>query len=141
MRYILDACALIAVFKGEPGRSVIDDLITRAETGEISLSVSIVNLIEMHYGNICEFGLDRALEILEIIKATQIEIIDVISDSIFHEASRLKSAYSISLADAIGLATAINLSGMFVTSDGELVEPVTKEQAPVFWFRSPKKKK
>ncbi|GHV60666.1 hypothetical protein AGMMS49587_02750 [Spirochaetia bacterium] len=45
-----------------------------------------------------------------------------------------------SLGDAIGLATAINLEGVFVSSDGELVEPKTQEHAPVFWFRPPKQK-
>jgi hypothetical protein len=39
-----------------------------------------------------------------------------------------------SLGDAIGLASAINLNGVFVTSDSEFVEPKTKEHAPVFWF-------
>jgi hypothetical protein len=36
--------------------------------------------------------------------------------------------------------TAITLKGVFVSSDGELMEPKTKEHAPVLWFRPPKEK-
>jgi hypothetical protein len=43
-----------------------------------------------------------------------------------------------SLGDAIGLATANSLKGLFVSSDGELKEPIALENAPVFWFRPPK---
>jgi predicted nucleic acid-binding protein len=140
LNYILDACALIAVFKDEDGGPEVNDLITRAETDEISLCVSIVNLIEVHYGNIRDFGLEKALEILEIIKSAQIEVIGAIPDAVFYEASRLKAAYSLSLADAIGLATATNRNGLFVTADGEFAEAEAREQAPIHWFRPPKKR-
>ncbi|GHV78404.1 hypothetical protein AGMMS49944_01950 [Spirochaetia bacterium] len=64
----------------------------------------------------------------------------VIDEKILYEASRLKGTYTISLGDAIGLATTIHVNGVFVSSDGELVEPEAAEHAPVFWFRPPKQK-
>jgi predicted nucleic acid-binding protein len=62
--------------------------------------------------------------------------VSVISDQVFHEAARLKSAYKISLGDCIGIATATELSGKFVSSDHHELEAVAKK-APslIFWFR------
>jgi len=41
-----------------------------------------------------------------------------------------------SLGDCIGLATAVELFGQFVTSDHHEIEPVAKDTPSlVFWFR------
>ncbi|GHV33761.1 hypothetical protein AGMMS4952_25950 [Spirochaetia bacterium] len=37
MSYILDACALLAVFKREPGWKKVDSLIMRANAGDFPL--------------------------------------------------------------------------------------------------------
>jgi len=59
-----------------------------------------------------------------------------ISDTIFHETTRLKATYKCSLADAIGIATAIDFSGVFVTADHhELDSIASKETIGFFWFR------
>ncbi|GHV77848.1 hypothetical protein AGMMS49942_26690 [Spirochaetia bacterium] len=42
--------------------------------------------------------------------------------------------------DAIGLAVAIDMKGVFVTADGGFKAPETVEHAPVSWFRPPKEK-
>ncbi|GHU67555.1 hypothetical protein FACS189447_09820 [Spirochaetia bacterium] len=102
MTYVLDACALIALLDDEEGKDKVDELFTRAKTGEIVLCISIINMLEVYYGFIRDDGLE--------------------------------------CADKIP-ATAINLNGVFVTSDGEFEEPEAKEHAPVFWFRPPKEKK
>ncbi|GHV95794.1 hypothetical protein AGMMS50293_21140 [Spirochaetia bacterium] len=141
MTYVLDACALIALLDDEEGKDKVDELFTRAKTGEIVLCISIINMLEVYYGFIRDDGLECADKILAPIDETPLQIIDLVSQSVYKEAARLKGAYNISLADAIGLATAINLNGVFVTSDGEFEEPEAKEHAPVFWFRPPKEKK
>ena len=38
MLYLLDACALLAVFNGEPGANVVLDLLERARAGAIRLT-------------------------------------------------------------------------------------------------------
>ncbi|GHV87774.1 hypothetical protein AGMMS50267_01340 [Spirochaetia bacterium] len=77
--------------------------------------------------------------------ASQIYIIS--SRPVYRDVARFKSIYkgsktesALSLADAIGLATAIDMKGVFVTTDGGFLEPEAAEQAPVFWFRPPKQK-
>ena len=43
--YILDACALLALFDDEPGADIVEDLIDRAKNNEIALIMNAANLI------------------------------------------------------------------------------------------------
>jgi predicted nucleic acid-binding protein len=138
--YVLDACALIALLDDEEGKDKIDELFTKARAGEISLYINIINLLEVYYGYIRVDGIESASKILAPISETPLKIVDVISQPIYQEAARLKGAFSISLADAVGLATAINFGGIFVTSDGEFKQVEPWEKAPLLWFRPPKEK-
>jgi predicted nucleic acid-binding protein len=145
MTYVLDACALIALLKKEEGADKIRDILKETKAGTSAVYMSIVNLIEVHYGFTKALGQKPALKILEKIHNLPIQIIDTVNNDVFEETVRIRSTYnrtngSISLADAIGLATAINLKGVFVSSDGEFLEPEFKEHAPIFWFRPPKQK-
>ena len=59
-----------------------------------------------------------------------------ISRKAYREAARLKATYRISIADCIGLATASELSGQFVSSDHHELDAVgERENIPFFWFR------
>jgi PIN domain nuclease of toxin-antitoxin system len=146
MTYILDACALIALLNEEEGKDKIDDLFNQAKAGKITLCMSIINLLEVYYGFIGVDGPDRANEILAPIDETPLCIIDSISQPVYREAARFKSTYkgsktesSLSLADAIGLATAIDMKGVFVTADGGFKTPEAEAHARS-WFRPPKQK-
>ena len=135
MIYILDACALVSYLIDEPGSDIVEDLLKKAADGEVEIYMHIVNLIEVHYANVRNLGSEQAGIILENIFASPIQIVPVISDTIFHHSARLKSAYKCSLADTIGIATAIELSGHFVTSDHHELETVDKnESIPFIWL-------
>jgi predicted nucleic acid-binding protein len=109
----------------------------RPKKGEIALSMSIINLLEVYYGFIGERGVDIAKEMMACIDDTPLKIITHISQTVYDEAARLKGTYRrISLADSIGLATAAELSGQFVTSDHHEIEKVDEnEPIDIFWFR------
>jgi predicted nucleic acid-binding protein len=133
--YILDACALIAFLNRETGQEIVADLLKKAQMGEAAIYMNIVNLIEVYYGYIRDVGRDNAAIILERIYAAPITIRETISKPVFHEASRLKSAYKCSLADAVGLATAVTMGGTFVTSDHHELEAVEQnEHIPILWL-------
>ena len=136
MIFVFDACALIAYINNEQGYDVVEDMLKKAVDGEAQIFMNIINLMEVHYANIRNLGKDQASIILEKILATPIQVVSVISDKIFHEASLFKVTYKMSLGDCIGLATAVELSGQFVTSDHHEFEPVAKDNPSlVFWFR------
>jgi len=56
---------------------------------------------------------------------------------VYNEAARIKGIYHrLSLADAVEVATAIDLSGIFVTADHHELETIeSKEMLNFLWFR------
>jgi predicted nucleic acid-binding protein len=140
MTYVLDASAVIAIFREEAGKEKVRDILREAENGTASVYMSVVNLIEVSYKFYRDLGKEADDALLERIYRMPIQVQPTIAENVFSEASRLKGTYKMSLGDAIGLATAINLKGVFVSSDGELTEPEAAEHAPVFWFRPPKER-
>lgn len=139
--FILDACALISYLNDEPGSDIVDDLLKNAVNGEIEIYINIINLIEVHYANTRILGSEQAAIILDTILAAPIQVVSVISDTIFQQSARLKASYKCSIADAIGLATAIDLSGQFVTSDHHELEPIAENEViPFLWLPSHPKK-
>ena len=136
MNYILDACALLAFLNDEEGGDKIEDLLNQSFEGDISVSMSIVNLLEVYYNELRDKGADVAKTVLEVVQDYSLNIIKTISNKTFHEAAHLKTTYKMSIADCIGLATAIELSGQFVTSDHHELEQVAKQTSQfIFWFR------
>jgi predicted nucleic acid-binding protein len=137
MTSVLDACALIAWLKNEPGADVVDDLFDRAEEGGIDLLISIINLVEVHYGFMKDLGKDRAREIMQTVRETAIKVIDTTDDAVFEEVARLKSTLKkFSLADAFGLATASVYGASFVTCDHhELDKFQDQVNIPFLWIR------
>ena len=141
MVYVLDACALITYLNDEPGSDIVRDLLKKAVNGEITIFINIINLIEVHYANIRSLGYEQAAIVLEQIRSSPIRIIANFSDAVFQEASRLKAYYKCSLADAIGLASAIELSGQFVSSDHHELEVIEEnETISIFWLPAHSKK-
>jgi predicted nucleic acid-binding protein len=133
--YVLDACALVAVLKGEPGGVVVRDLYQKANNGEASLIMNKVNLFEVYYGFYRENGKAYAENILENVKQSIVAVHEF-SDEIFMEAGRLKAAYKMSLADSIAVAQASVSGGVLLTSDHhELDMAERKESIKFHWIR------
>jgi len=136
LTYILDACALIALFKQEQGAEKIRALLDETLAGQSVIYMNIINLIEVHYGFYRALGQEKSGFILEQIYTMPIYFIDTIDTIVFSETSRLKAQYAIPLGDAIGLATAIKMKGTFVTADHSDFGKIEKiETVPFFWFR------
>ena len=135
--YVLDACALVALLKGENGSEEVDNLFQQTAQGDTALCMNIVNLLEVYYGFIGDIGLSETRDMINTIHSTPLAIIDTISPRVYHEAARLKGTYHrLSLADAVGVATAIERGGVFVTADHHELEVVAnKETLNFFWFR------
>jgi predicted nucleic acid-binding protein len=83
MNYVFDACALLSYLHDEPGSDVIDELLKKTTDGKTAIYMNIVNLIEAHYVNVRNLGADKATVILEKILAAPIQIVSVVSDTIF----------------------------------------------------------
>jgi predicted nucleic acid-binding protein len=136
--YVLDACALIAFLAEEIGEGyeAVDALLVRTETEDMTICISIINLVEVYYGFIQKYGtVEAADEIMRNVSSLPIETITTISDTVYHETARYKAKYSISLADAFLCATAKSLSAAIVTKDGEIKPVEQAENLSVLWIK------
>ena len=136
MKYALDACALIAFLNEEAGSEKVDALLTQADKGEHTLYIHRINLIEVFYGYIRDYGLDGARAIMEPVYELPLHCIDTISDEMYNAASFFKGTYRISLGDSIACAFAQSISAALVSADhGDLEQIQNAEKLPVYWIR------
>jgi PIN domain nuclease of toxin-antitoxin system len=134
--YILDACALIAVLNKENGAESVNEILSRAKDGTVNIHINIINLLEVYYGVLREYGNDTAENIISAIKSSPVGIIDIISDSVFKQAGRLKAKYKISLADSLVLAEGIVRDSVVISSDHHEFDLVEQSEGiKFFWFR------
>lgn len=122
MNYVLDACAMIALFRDEPGAEIVWDCLT--ESGS-QCFVHSINLFEVYYNIHRWTGETTAKEAINdlltmgIIERTDLE------RALWEEAGNLKANAStknpVAPPDCFGLALTRKLNGQFLTSDhGEL---------------------
>jgi predicted nucleic acid-binding protein len=140
-KYSLDACALIAFVDNEDGAEIVEGVFNRAAAGEAAIYMRAINLLEVIYGFRPKKTDAEMTELWQDIRTLPIKIIREISDSIINEAARLKSLYKMSLADSIGLATAVELSAQFVTSDHKELEPIERHEPISFLWLPAKPRK
>ena len=114
---------------------MVKDLLESAENGENELYMSIVNLAEVYYNYIRSDGLKDADVIMQEVEKLPVKIIDTISRIVYREAARLKTCYSMSLADTLLCATAKSLTAIVVTKDSELKEVEAGENISVLWIK------
>ena len=136
MIYVLDACALIAFLTEERGAGfeTVDGLLIRAGSGEISLCMNAVNLVEVYYNFIRSDGQAAAGEIMRGVDALPIEYITDINGDIRSEAARFKACYPMSLADAFLCATAKSYSAAALTKDTDIEAAEQAEGISVLWI-------
>ena len=135
-KFILDACALIAYYKLEPGSELVVQFFDQADDEEISLYMHKLNLMEVYYGFFRDDGKEQAEMILSDTSSLPIKIFDDLGDTLFREAGRLKALYDISFADSIALAFAADMGGAIVTADRhEFSVLENREPIRFIWIR------
>jgi predicted nucleic acid-binding protein len=135
--FLLDACAFIALILAENGAMMVKDLLDRAESGEIFVSICAINLLEVYYGVIKNSGVEYADMVLDSIKNSSISVINPLEyEDVFKEAGRIKANYRLSLADATALAYASVMNCTLVTSDHHEMDIVeSNEKIKFLWVR------
>ena len=114
--YVLDAFALLAHFKNEPGALRMGELFAGASAAGQDLPISAVNLAEVIYKTIRQFGPDRAQQVLGKVRQLPIDVVDI-DEQLALDAAVIKGTYRISYADCIAAALAQRLGAILVTGD------------------------
>jgi predicted nucleic acid-binding protein len=134
--FVLDACALLALLRNEPGADKVAAVINAANNGEAETLMHKANLLEVYYDLYRSLGREKADLIISEIKKRPIRINTEITDEIFSEAGRLKASYRISFADSFALAQALVTGGGLMTSDHHEFDSIAgKENIKFIWIR------
>ncbi len=121
MNYALDACAMIAYLRGEPGGNVVASLLT---TPSASCYAHMINLLEVYYDFIRRANEASARAALAVLRADGIIERRDMSRPFAFQVARLKARGRISLADCFCISLALNLGGEVVTSDHHEFDPL-----------------
>jgi predicted nucleic acid-binding protein len=138
--YILDACALIAYRRDEPGAKVIQNILMEAKANKIKLSMHLLNLTEVYYGEYRKSGEKAAHAVLRDIIELPIALIADLDMEILKVAGRFKAQNKMSLADAVVSAVAALSGATIVTADGEFMPLSASGAVSIQFFRDPIKK-
>lgn len=116
--YVLDSFALMAHFEGEPVGVQVLELLEKAENGDITLGISLMNVGEIAYLMSRERGRDSAKSMLADLKILPITFYEATEERIL-AAAWIKADYPISYADAFAVGLAKELKAKLVSGDPE----------------------
>jgi predicted nucleic acid-binding protein len=132
--FVLDAWPVMEWLKGRsPAASAFEALLLRAERREISLCISRINLGEVRYSIAKEYGEAAGSVLLAQFLHFPIEVVTV-TDNDIDEASKLKSLYSISYADAFAAVLAMERGAPLVTRDPEFRQLALTGMLTLHWL-------
>lgn len=130
--YVFDTSAIIALIDDEAGADTVWELLQLALKGEISVFVSILTVVELHYRLLRQKGEIFANQRLDELYQMPITVVDF--TKIFAKQSAIyKSSGKLSFADACIASTAKQLNAILVHKDpeyGSLMDDVRQLALP-----------
>ncbi len=135
-KFVLDACAIIALLRGETGYAIVQQKLEDAAEQKLEIFLHRATILEIYYDSVRIVGQKKADTILSIINAYPVNQIDDLSDIFIKDASYFKTHYKISFADCFVLATAKTNNSTVVTSDHHEFDAIEKNGDLSFeWIR------
>lgn len=133
--YILDTSAILTFVEDEDGSDVVNELLVKAEKGEIRICLAFVSITEVFYITLQERDEAEAQRRIELIQSLAIQI-EESNEDINLRAGHFKAHNHLSLADAYIAAVCVLNNGMLVHKDPEFekLAPMIRE------YRLPYKK-
>jgi len=131
--YVLDACALIALFNGEEGKTVLE----RVFVSGLPIRITAINVLEVAYDAVRrQKDTQAAKEVLDCVEKLGIEIVWTMTQAVLLRAAEFKSQGRISLADSIALTLALDGDAKLVTADHHEFDAFEQAGLDVFeWIR------
>ncbi|WP_297535105.1 PIN domain-containing protein [Thermococcus sp.] len=114
--YFADTYALVEILKGNPNYE---------KYSSAELYTTEFNLLELSYALVRDFGVERAEEILEIVKSSVTVVILEVHHYVLASEIRIrerKNGKKLSLIDCLGYVMAKSLGVKFLTGDREFGE-------------------
>ena len=131
-KFVLDACALLALIRGEHGADIVKNTIG----SDAKIYLHSVTTLEIYYNLAKELGIDSANVFFDWLRQTKIIIIYEITEDTIKDAGYFKCKYKISLGDSFVLAIAKSYDAKVLSSDHHEFDVVEKSENINFaWFR------
>ncbi|WP_406608394.1 type II toxin-antitoxin system VapC family toxin [Candidatus Infernicultor aquiphilus] len=126
--FILDTSALLTFIEDEEGSEYIENLLIRAEKGDVAIYVAFISLTEVFY--ITAKGKDEseALKRVKLIQSLAVRV-EESNENLNVRAGAIKAKNRISIADAYIAALCQEHNGILVHKDPEFekISPTVKE--------------
>lgn len=121
MRYVLDACALLAFVRNEEGALIVREAL---ESENNVCLVHAVNLCEVYYDCLRCYGNDATEKLLADFIESGLLLRDDMDVEFWKAAGKLKARGRISLADCYAITLAVREDAVLLTSDRHEFEPL-----------------
>ncbi len=118
--YVLDANALVRLFRNQDGAARIQDLLIQADKKLVSLRISVVNLAEVLYIYAKFSTLEKARTAVQKVKGL-VEFVSPDTEQAL-AAAVLRSRYKLGLADCFAAELAMRTRATLVTADPEFAK-------------------
>jgi len=118
---VLDAHALMVLFYDEPGAEEVEKILLKAESGNPTLLMSVVNWGEIYYSILRGASQEMAEAKAHEIAGMQIELVPVDADDLelVRQAAAFKATRKMSYADCFAAALAKIENAELITGDRE----------------------
>lgn len=118
--YVLDANALVRLYRNAPGADAVERLVRQAKAGKARLSISVANLSEVLYVLSRYIRPEEALRFIENTRdAVQSISID---ERASLEAGILRIRYKLGFADCFAAELALRIHATLVTADPDFAK-------------------
>lgn len=120
--FVFDACAVVALLRGESGAETVASLLDEAKN---RCRLHAVNLCEVYYDGLRRGDTSDAARLEELLTKSGFDIETETPRPLWETVGRLKATLRrVSLADCFALAFALQESGTVVTSDHHEFDPI-----------------
>jgi len=117
-RYLLDTSAILTLWNNEDGADDVEAILRKAESDKVIVYASFMTYMEAYYRIYRVEGIESARAIYAEIGSLPIYKIDA-DEKILLRAGAIKANYSLSIADAWIVASAIEKGAILVHKDPE----------------------
>ena len=118
--YVLDANALVRLYRNAPGADTIDNLVRQSKAGRAHLCISVVNLAEVLYILARYLGQEKALLCIESARSA-VETFPV-EEQVAMDTAILRIRYKLGLADCFAAELAMRTGATLVTADPDFAK-------------------
>ncbi len=124
MTYVLDASAILALLKKEKGYLKVKKILA----AKPKPFVHAINRLEVEYKLKKFYTGQKLTEMMSWMKRAPMMTVELLTPEITDYARKLKTDYSLSLGDSIGLALAKWVGYAFLTADRQELIPIAKSE-------------